>query len=48
VIRYSTQPARFYCNSASDRTKGWVKRAAPFGASVMVPPGTDGTFRVEA
>ena len=47
VVRTSASPAQFYCNYASPRTLGWVKRAEAVGAKIILPPNGATSMRVE-
>jgi hypothetical protein len=47
ILQSSAEPARIYCNYASDRTKGWVKRAAAAGGKVILPGGGSKPVRIE-
>lgn len=47
VLRASARPPHIYCNYATDRTKGWVSRAAHVGAAVVLPEEDATSIRVE-
>ena len=47
VLRSSAAPARIYCNYASERTRGWVKRAKAAGGRVILPTSRETSMRVE-
>lgn len=47
VVRASASPAQIYCNYASPRTLGWVKRAEAVGAKIILPRTGATSMRVE-
>lgn len=47
ILRSSAQPAKIYCNYASERTLPWRRRAAAAGAEVIVPDAGETSMRVE-
>ena len=47
VLRSSASPARIHCNYASERTRGWVKRAKAAGGRVFLPASGATSMRVE-
>ena len=47
LMRSSASPARIYCNYASGRTQGWVRRAESVGAKIILPKDGATSMRVE-
>jgi beta-lactamase superfamily II metal-dependent hydrolase len=47
VLRSSAAAAQIYCNYASDRTLGWVRRAEAAGATIVLPASGAQSMRVE-
>ncbi|MCA0394187.1 MAG: MBL fold metallo-hydrolase [Proteobacteria bacterium] len=47
VLCASASSPRIYCNYASERTRGWIKRAKAAGGRVIVPGARETSMRVE-